>query len=78
MAGVISHCVECHLTFTSVEAFDLHRSGSFEHRTRQCLPVAHLRAKGMTQDAQGRWQLPARDANGRRWKPSSENACALL
>ncbi len=36
-----AHCGACHLTFTSIEAFDLHRTGSHAKGTRSCThPIA--------------------------------------
>jgi hypothetical protein len=33
-----SHCSGCHETFTSLSAFDAHRTGSHANGTRTCLP----------------------------------------
>lgn len=33
-----AHCAACHETFTTVTAFDKHRSGSHAKGTRHCLP----------------------------------------
>ena len=76
MAGAISQCGKCHLTFTSVEAFDFHRGDSYEQHTRRCLTVAQMRAKGMALDEHGRWKLPARDVDGHRRKQVPEQKSA--
>jgi hypothetical protein len=69
MAGTTSQCGACRVTFTSLEAFDTHRVGSYERRSRRCISAVERRAKGMTQDEQGRWKLAERDAAGRRPQP---------
>lgn len=33
-----AHCSGCHLTFTSLSAFDKHRDGSHANSTRHCVP----------------------------------------
>jgi hypothetical protein len=48
----------CNQTFTSVYAFDLHRIGSFQKRTRRCMTVEEMQAKGMTQNTKGWWTTP--------------------
>lgn len=41
------HCTGCHRSFTSIAAFDRHRSGSHAADTRQCLdPATVLTEKG--------------------------------
>ncbi|HLG79143.1 MAG TPA: hypothetical protein VFA09_03125 [Ktedonobacteraceae bacterium] len=56
----ISHCRACQHTFTSITAFDLHRSGSYERSTRRCLTEEEMRAKGMTRNGRGWWSAPSR------------------
>jgi len=52
-----SQCGNCHEVFNGVPAFDEHRTGSFAHRTRRCLSVQEIQAKGMTRDEKGQWTL---------------------
>jgi hypothetical protein len=35
-----AHCGACHKTFSTVAAFDMHRTGSHAKGTRSCLPPA--------------------------------------
>lgn len=37
-----SHCSGCHETFTSLSAFDKHRTGSHASGSRRCLPPAEV------------------------------------
>jgi hypothetical protein len=53
-----SYCGGCHHVFSSVKAFDLHRTGSHELRQRRCLSKDEMRAKGMRQNGQGIWTSP--------------------
>lgn len=50
-------CEGCGAAFSSLAAFDLHRSGSFAKRnhSRYCLGAEEMRRKGMTQNARGLW-----------------------
>ena len=72
---VKSLCRGCHQTFDSVAAFDFHHVGSYgeanydgtSHRVvgytprqRRCLSVEEMVALGMTKNAKGWWQMPAR------------------
>lgn len=41
--------------FTSLSAFDLHRTGKFEHKKRRCLTEQEMLAKGMVQNEKGWW-----------------------
>lgn len=50
-----SLCRGCHQMFTSLSAFDLHRTGKFENNKRRCLTEQEMLAKGMVQNAKGWW-----------------------
>src|SRR5579885_1429320 len=56
-----SQCGGCHEVFNSVAAFDLHRVGDFDKRTRRCLTPQEMSAKGMTRNDKGWWTLPVTD-----------------
>jgi hypothetical protein len=61
MAGAtLSQCGGCGLMFASVEAFEVHRSGSHVQRTRRCLTPQEMRAKGMARNERSAWRMPAR------------------
>lgn len=53
-----SYCGRCKHVFSSLKAFDLHRTGSHELRQRRCLSEEAMRAKGMMQNDQGIWIAP--------------------
>ncbi len=53
----ISHCSLCHLTFTSVGAFDEHR----DRRAGVCRTEAELTERGMAPNARGHWRHPRPD-----------------
>lgn len=57
-----AHCTAdgCHQTFTTVSAFDKHRTGSHPHDTRTCLPPEQvgLVDAGRTYPC---WGFPGRD-----------------
>ena len=48
-------CGECGEYFNSVSAFDKHRTGNFEDKSRRCLTPAELRGKGWLHNARGLW-----------------------
>jgi hypothetical protein len=50
-----SYCCGCGRTFASLSAFDLHRTGKFQHKMRRCLTEQNMLAKGMVQNAKGWW-----------------------
>jgi hypothetical protein len=50
-----SSCRRCGQTFTSLSAFDLHRTGKFQHKMRRCPTEQDMLAKGMVQNAKGWW-----------------------
>jgi hypothetical protein len=54
-----SLCRACDHIFSSVKAFDLHRTGSFKKNTRRCMSKEEMRAKGLIQNAKGWWTTPA-------------------
>ncbi len=54
-----SECRNCGKTFISLEAFDAHRTGSFQQKTRRCLTEQEMRAAGMMQNSKGWWVVPA-------------------
>ena len=72
--AIKSVCRACTQTFTSVKAFDFHRTGSYGEpiydqsgqivgytpHQRRCLSVEEMVTLGMTQNAKGWWQMPAR------------------
>lgn len=78
-----STCAGCGLVFSSVSAFDRHRSGSYgvpivqngqvvgyTPEMRVCIVEEALRKKGMTQNAKGIWSMPS---NGLRfWEKSKK------
>ncbi len=51
-----STCTACCQAFSSTQAFDLHRVGSFTPLTRRCLSVQEMSARGLVLVA-GIWQL---------------------
>ena len=48
----------CHTMFSTVRAFEMHRTGQFQADERRCLTSAEMRARGMTQNARGDWMVP--------------------
>ncbi len=56
-----SLCRGCHQMFTSLSAFDMHRTGKFERKMRRCLTEQDMLAKGMVQNAKGWWMRAAFD-----------------
>ena len=56
-----SHCGGCHQMFTSLSAFDMHRTGKFERKKRRCLTEQDMLAKGMVQNTKGWWMRSAFD-----------------
>ncbi|HXR65851.1 MAG TPA: hypothetical protein VN729_08005 [Ktedonobacteraceae bacterium] len=53
-----SECAACGMIFAGVRAFDAHRVGSYQSKTRRCLTISEMQAQGMTQEARGWWMLP--------------------
>jgi hypothetical protein len=56
-----SLCSACNQMFTSLSAFDLHRTGKFKRKMRRCLTEQEMRARGMVQNAKGWWMRAAFD-----------------
>jgi hypothetical protein len=50
-----SYCSGCGRTFTSLSAFDLHRTGKFQRKMRRCLTEQGMQAIGMVQNEKGWW-----------------------
>lgn len=57
------HCSVCHEAFTSIHAFDKHRTGSHSRSTRACLPPGDV---GLihADRAYPCWRMPGQDT---RW-----------
>ena len=66
-----SRCRGCHQMFTSLSAFDLHRTGKYEHKKRRCLTGQEMLEKGMVQNAKGWWMRSAFDGK-LPWSASEE------
>jgi hypothetical protein len=66
-----SLCKGCDQMFTSLSAFDLHRTGMFEHKKRRCLTGQEMLEKGMVQNAKGWWMRSAFDV-GIPWSVSHQ------
>ena len=47
--------------FTSLSAFDLHRTGKFQRKMRRCLTEQEMREQGMVQNEKGWWMHSAFD-----------------
>ena len=47
--------------FTSLSAFDLHRTGKYERKKRRCMTEQEMLDKGMVQHEKGRWMRSAFD-----------------
>jgi hypothetical protein len=60
-----SQCTCCKQVFAGTRAFDAHRVGPFtrKQRKRRCLTRREMRLRGMTQNEQGWWMLPAHQPN---------------
>jgi hypothetical protein len=56
-----SQCPVCKQVFAGVKAFDAHRVGPYSRKQqkRRCLTRKEMRLRGMTQNEQGWWMLPA-------------------
>lgn len=63
----ICHCATCHLTFTTVTGFDVHR---FRNR---CRTQTELRAKGYEPNDDGHWREPL-PAGQEPWHPAGGNS----
>lgn len=73
LQGKICQYGACGRTFSATSVFDKHRTGPFTHNvlTRECMTDEQLLAKGMYQDAKGRW-------HGSKWVRNADSpiACA--
>ena len=66
---IANGCSACGRDFSSVTAFDLHRTGKHEHLFspehpdgRRCRDDEEMIDKGMRLDASGRWRGPASES----------------
>lgn len=59
-------CSGCQKKFNSLTSFDDHRTGSFSKGERRCLSVEEMHAKGMAQDATGKWRGQSDEQNRER------------
>lgn len=55
-------CCGCRKIFSSLEAFDRHRAGSHDNRSRVCLDVAGMTQKGLVLSKTGIWSCPGNEA----------------
>lgn len=53
--GAICHCASCHLTFTAVGGFDVHRVNG------KCRTESELRDKGYEPNENGHWRKPMKE-----------------
>jgi len=44
--------------FSTVRAFEMHRTGQFQADERRCLTCTEMQARGMSQNARGDWMVP--------------------
>jgi hypothetical protein len=66
-----SLCRGCHQMFTSLSAFDLHRTGKYELKMRRCMIEQEMLEKGMVLNAKGWWMRSAFDGE-MPWSASEE------
>lgn len=59
-------CSGCQKKFNSLTTFDDHRTGSFSKNERRCLSAEEMHAKGMAQDAAGKWRGQSDEQNRER------------
>jgi ribosomal protein L34E len=61
----VSHCGECHQTFTGVSSFDDHRAGKKPHNGKGFYrPSGHCydpKDTGQSQNAKGNWGFPDKE-----------------
>ena len=50
-----SNCSGCHQICSSLSAFDLHRTGRLQRKTRSCLTEQEMRERDMVQNEKGWW-----------------------
>lgn len=54
---LVCHCSLCHLTFTAVGGFDVHRTGRDD--ARRCLTPDEMTGKGYEPNEDNQWRKPA-------------------
>lgn len=55
LSGDHNQCPTCSQFFNSTYAFDKHRVGEYKDKSRRCLTVDQMTAKGMQKSARGFW-----------------------
>lgn len=55
----MNKCSGCSRDFTSVTAFDRHRTGSFSKDTRRCMSEAEMSKAGLERKPNGKWSWTA-------------------
>ena len=60
-----SQCACCQQVIAGTKAFDAHRVGPYtrKQQRRRCLTSREMRQRGMAQNEQGWWTLPAHKPN---------------
>jgi hypothetical protein len=53
----MNRCTGCSRDFTSVTAFDAHRTGSHRARSRRCMTTQEMAWSGLELKASGKWGL---------------------
>ena len=48
-------CTGCYRTFTTVNAFDKHRTGNYTRFNRRCMSTIEMLERGLEQKATGKW-----------------------
>lgn len=61
LTGDRNQCPTCGEYFSTTKAFERHRVGNFDKKTRRCLSVSEIRAYPMRKDSKGFWKLPQYD-----------------
>ncbi len=57
----MNKCSSCSRDFTSVSAFDKHRTGSFKDGSRRCMTEQEMTRAGLERKARGKWGKVASD-----------------
>jgi hypothetical protein len=71
LTGNRCQCSACGEYFNSSTAFDRHRVGSFQHRTRRCLSIPEMTARGFCKNPAGFWMTESRKARADRGAASA-------
>lgn len=71
LAGSRCQCPACGEYFNSTTAFDRHRVGSHQHRTRHCLSISEMTARGFCKNPAGFWMTESREARADRGTASA-------